>query len=161
MLIFNFTNTRLYWPDLILMNSDQSQAEEAEWVGLTITEALHKAWRNRRNLPQNRPKPLKEVYEERLVLKLHCKWQFTSGGCTIFFIYDTQSCPTFIFIYYGTLRKVKNNALARQCPFNMDYIKFVDFTLEIPYFTQVTNSAILPFCVKLQENKFEGWNFYM
>lgn len=48
-------------------------AEEAEWVGLTITEALHKAWRIRRNLPQNRPKPLKEVYEERLVLKLHLK----------------------------------------------------------------------------------------
>lgn len=55
------------------MNSDQSQAEEAEWVGLTISEALHKAWRIRKNLPQNRLKPLKEVYEERLVLRLHCK----------------------------------------------------------------------------------------
>lgn len=133
MLIFNFTNTQLYWPDLILMNSDQSQAEEAEWVGLTITEALHKAWRIRRNLPQNRPKPLKEVYEERLVLKLHCKWQFTSGGCTIFFI-----------VWYTVLSNFHFYILARQCPFNMDYIRFVDFTLEIPYFTQVINSAILP-----------------
>lgn len=99
------TNIHLYWPDLILMNSDQSQAEEAEWVGLTITEALHKAWRNRRNLPQNRPKPLKEVYEERLVLKLHCKWQFTSGGCTIFFIVWYTVLSNFHFYILRNIKK--------------------------------------------------------
>lgn len=46
-------------------------AEEAEWVGLTVSEALIKAKEAKKAEPENQPKPLKDLYEENLVLKLH------------------------------------------------------------------------------------------
>ncbi|XP_078324100.1 large ribosomal subunit protein bL28m-like [Crassostrea virginica] len=48
-------------------------AEEAEWVGLTVSQALNKAFKFRKAQPENQTKPLKEIFEEQLVLKLHLK----------------------------------------------------------------------------------------
>lgn len=60
------------------------QAEEAEWVGLTVSQALNKAFKLRKAQPENQTKPLKEIFEEQLVLKLHCKCEtFFFSACLL------------------------------------------------------------------------------
>lgn len=74
-----------WWAEILSwMLSFDWQAEEAEWVGLTVSQALNKAFKLRKAQPENQTKPLKEIFEEQLVLKLHCKCEtFFFSACLL------------------------------------------------------------------------------